>query len=68
MSQNIVVLLKSDNGRELVQRICRDAGIDMTVIEELVKAQVNEIGKTTQHGLFAEFDRIFDDVIAEEID
>ena len=68
MSQNIVVLLRSDSGRELVRRTCRDAGIDMTVIEELVEAQVNQIGKATAHGLYPEFDRIFDEVVAGEID
>lgn len=61
MPRNIVVLLNSEEGRALVRRKCRTAGIKIGVLEELIEAELDQQGKKRKAGLWVdEFDRIFD--------
>ncbi len=66
MPGNTVVLLETDEGRQLVRKKCEDAGISMAVFEALVNAEVEQRGKLRKAGLWDEFDRVFDTVFAEE--
>lgn len=66
MSRNIVVLLNSDEGRALVRKKCRAAGIRIAVLEELIEAELGQQGKMRKAGLWEEFDRILDEPTLED--
>jgi hypothetical protein len=68
MPRNVVVLLKSEEGRALVKKKCRAAGVKISVVEELIDAELGQQGKMRKAGLWEEFDRIFDDATPEEAD
>ena len=65
MAQNVVVLLQSDEGRSLVRKKCRAAGVRMSTVEELIEAELDQQGKMRKAGLWEEFDRIFDEAAPE---
>lgn len=60
MARSVVVLLNSDEGRKLVKSRCKEAGIRMSDLEELIDAELQQLGKKRKAGLWEEFDRIFD--------
>jgi len=60
MSRNVVVILDQKEGRNLVKRLCRKYSVRIAEFEELVHAQVNQVGKQRRRGLWAEFDDILD--------
>ena len=62
MPQNIVVLLKSEDGRKIVKKHCRAAGLSVSALEQLISAEVEQLGKKRKAGLWEEFDRIFDEI------
>ena len=66
MPRNIVVLLNSDEGRSLIKKKCRAAGVRMAVLEELIEAELDQLGKKRKAGLWEEFDRILEDEAAED--
>lgn len=66
MPRNIVVLLKSEEGRSLVKKKCRENGIRLSVLEDLIEAELDQQGKMRKAGLWEEFDRIFDDAAPED--
>lgn len=68
MSRNVVVLLNSGDGRKLVRKRCKEAGVQMSDLEQLIEAEVEQLGKKRKAGLWEEFDRIFDGMESEEID
>lgn len=68
MPRNIVVLLNSEEGRSLVKRKCRAAGVRLSVLEELIEAELDQLGKKRKAGLWEEFDRILDGAAPEEQD
>ncbi len=68
MSRNVVVLLNSSDGRKLIKRRCKELGIHMSDLEQLIEAEVEQLGKKRKAGLWDEFDRIFDAMDAEEDD
>lgn len=66
MPRNVVVLLNSDDGRSLVRSKCRAAGVRISVLEELIEAELDQQGKRRKAGLWDEFDRIIDAAEPEE--
>ena len=68
MPRNIVVLLKSEEGRSLVKKKCRAAGMPISLIEDLIEAELHQQGKMRKAGLWEEFDRILDTSAPEEPD
>lgn len=66
MSRSVVVLLNSSEGRKLVRQRCRDAGLQMSDLEQMIEAEVEQLGKKRKAGLWEEFDRIFDALEAED--
>lgn len=68
MSRNTVVLLNSADGRKLVRRRCKEAGVQMADFEQLIEAEVEQLGKKRKAGLWDEFDRIFDSMDSEDED
>lgn len=66
MPRNIVVLLNSEEGRTLIKKKCRAAGVRISVLEELIGAELDQLGKKRKAGLWEEFDRILEDAAPEE--
>lgn len=68
MSRKVVVLLNSADGRKLVSRRCKEAGLHMADLEQLIEAEVEQLGKMRKAGLWEEFDRILDGMDEEDND
>lgn len=66
MPRNVVVLLNSEEGRALVRKKCRAAGIRIGVLEELIEAELDQQGKKRKAGLWDEFERILDSAQNED--
>lgn len=66
MPRNVVVLLNSEEGRSLVKKKCRAAKVQISMLEELIEAELDQQGKKRKAGLGDEFDRIFDEASPEE--
>lgn len=66
MTKNIVVLLARPEGRALARQYCLDAGFEISFLEELVDAELDQIGKKRKAGLWATFDDVLDRMEAEE--
>ena len=66
MSRDVVVLLKSPEGRKLVRKQCAAMGLDISVLEQLIEAEVGQLGKLRKRGLWEDFDEIFDALEEED--
>jgi len=66
MATNVVVLLQSEKGRRLVRKKCEEAELDITVLEQLVDAELNYAGKLRKRGLGGDFDDIFGELDGED--
>jgi hypothetical protein len=66
MPRNIVVLLNSDDGRRLVRERCKAVGLPMVCLEQLIEAEIDQLGKKRKAGLWEEFDRILDGLDGED--
>lgn len=60
MEGNGVVLLDSKVGRNIVKKHCKEQGIDISILEDLVTSELEQIGKLRKKGLFERFDEILD--------
>lgn len=60
MADTGVVLLDSETGRDIVRRKCRKEGIRISLLEDLVEAELAQAGKLRKRGLFERFDEILD--------
>lgn len=68
MSDNIVVLLKSQDGCDLVRRQCAIIGIQMHTFRDLLDAEFDQAGKKRKTSLYEDFDRIFEEAESEGVD
>lgn len=59
MVRNVVVLMRSEQGRRLVRDKCRADGLDMSVLEQLINLELDQAGKLRKHGLWQDFDDVF---------
>ena len=60
MAENIVVLFQSEDGHRLIRAKCKAAGLKVAVLEQLIHAELDHIGKLTSHGINTDFDDIFE--------
>lgn len=60
MADTGVVLLDSETGRDIVRRKCRKEGIPISLLEDLVAAELEQAGKLRKRGLFERFEEILD--------
>lgn len=65
MAGSIVVLLKSEEGRKLVRERCRERNLSISILEQLIAAEVEQQGKLRKRGIREEFDEIFDEIETE---
>jgi glyceraldehyde-3-phosphate dehydrogenase/erythrose-4-phosphate dehydrogenase len=66
MAETGVVLLDSNIGRKILREACNKEKIQITTIEELVIAEMEQIGKLRKRGLYDRFDEIIDAEICNE--
>lgn len=65
MPRKVVVILDSQEGRELVKRKCREIKLKISTFERLVDAELDQQGKKRKAGLWDEFDEILDEDAGE---
>lgn len=58
MSFKGISLLDKDSGRAALKRACRKAGVGIKVIEDLVEAELDQVGKLRKRGLMERIDEI----------
>ena len=66
MVGNVVVLLENPDGKSMVKEICKKNQIHFAEFEELVQAEVDQVGKQRRAGLWDSFDDILDRIQTEE--
>lgn len=62
MTKSAVVLLNSEEGRNLIKRRCKEANVPVSALVELIEAELDQQGKMRKAGLWDEFDRILDGI------
>lgn len=60
-----IPLLKDNTGKELVERMCREADVSFDVFIGLVQAALESQGKPTNYHLNKRIDQIIDDLLME---
>ncbi len=63
-----VVLLRSEAGRKLVRSKCREADLDLGVLEQLIAIEMDQQGKLRKRGITEAFNEIFDNIEPETED
>lgn len=67
-AKSVVVLLRSEEGRKLVRAKCKTAGLDISVLEQLIDAEIDQQGKLKKRGIREVFDEIFDEMDDQDED
>lgn len=57
---NGIALLEKGQGRDLLRKICLKHKIPMSLVEELVRAELEQVGKLRKRGLADRFTEIID--------
>ena len=68
MPNSHVVLLRSEAGRRLVRSKCRAAGLDPSILEQLIATEIDQQGKLRKRGITEAFNEIFDGIETETDD
>ncbi|MDP3156599.1 MAG: hypothetical protein Q8N23_28265 [Archangium sp.] len=58
MKSKGITLLEPGPGRDALKRRCRDNKISISIIEQLVEAELDQVGKKVKRGLHERFDEI----------
>lgn len=57
-------LFENSEARDIAKRHCRSIGVSIRVLEALVDAEFEQVGKKTKRGLWL----VFDEVLSEDED
>jgi hypothetical protein len=57
---NGIPLFDSGDAREVLKKKCREAKIPIKLLEDLVEAEIEQIGKLRKRGLRDQFDLLLD--------
>jgi len=60
--KNSLPLFENGETREIAKRHCRSIGISITILEDLIRAELDQVGKQRKRGLW----QAFDDILSEE--
>jgi hypothetical protein len=60
---NGIALLEKGQGRDLLRKICLKHKVPIRMVEELVKAELEQVGKLRKRGLSERFTEIIDDAV-----
>jgi hypothetical protein len=63
---NGLPLFEQGDARDSLKRRCREAKIPISLLDELVKAEIEQIGKKRKRGLRERFDQLLDPTSASE--
>lgn len=66
MPRNVVVLLDNSDGRAMIKDACKRHGLLFPEFEEIVQAEIEQIGKKRRAGLWDSFDDILDRIQMDE--
>lgn len=64
---NGIALLEKGQGRDLLRRVCLRHKVPMALVEDLVKAELEQVGKLRKRGLTDRFTEIIDHA-SDEVD
>lgn len=59
---NGISLIEKGEGRTLLKRHCRAIGVSVKVIEELLKVELDQVGRVRRRGMLDQFDDILSQV------
>jgi hypothetical protein len=57
---NGIPLFEQGDAREALKRRCREAKVSIRLLEDLVEAEIEQIGKLRKRGLRERFDQLLD--------
>jgi hypothetical protein len=63
---NGIPLFEQGDARYALKRKCREAKIPIKLLEELVEAEIEQIGKLRKRGLRDRFDQLLDSIAGED--
>lgn len=66
MADTGVVLFDSHIGRNILRKACSRENVQVIAIEDLISAELEQIGKMRKHGLYERFDEIIDEALSNE--
>jgi DNA polymerase III alpha subunit len=55
-----IALLNEGEGRELLRKRCREAGVSMSTIEELIRVELDSVGKLRRARIFERIDEVLE--------
>jgi hypothetical protein len=58
MNFRSIPLFETGNGREELKRRCREEKVPLAVVEALVEAELEQVGKERKRGMWEKFDEI----------
>lgn len=65
MANTGVVLFDSRVGRKILKQACLQENIQITTIEDLILAELEQSGKLRKRGLYERFDEIIDNELLD---
>jgi hypothetical protein len=65
---NGISLLEKGEGRELLKKHCRKVGLPVRVIEELVRIELDQVGRVRRRGMFDRFDDVLSNLTTTTTD
>lgn len=68
MKNNGITLLEPGPGREAMKRRCREAKVKIKVLERLIAAELDQVGKRKRWGLHEQFDEILTTALEDTVD
>jgi hypothetical protein len=60
MPRDVVVLFARPEGRKLIERHCRKAGVRVGDLRQLVDLEIDQVGRDRKRDLWPAFDEVFD--------
>ena len=60
MPRDIVVLFDQEEGRQLIERHCRDIGLPVADLQRLIEEVIDKSTMQRRHGLWQAFDEVLD--------
>lgn len=66
MRHSAIALLNTSLGRKIVNKHARKSGVPQELLEELVQAELDQVGKLRKRGLNDRFDEVLEQSFADE--
>jgi len=55
---NGLAILERGDGRELLKKYCRSIGVSIRTLEDLVRIELEQVGRVRRRGMFPRFDEV----------